>query len=198
MSFDTAHDKQRSDTDDRLERQPGPSKKGFVIAIIVPIALLVLFGVLFLISAKWEKFTSAYGSFEVLLPGTPETWQTEFESQAFGHTEVHHVSSVDYSGLTMCGVAYNDYPRELTDAEIEAELDHARTLPDVVSVHRLEVEGQPGIEVVTKQWPIHMVTRYVIHDRSRLYSMQIGSPQDPQNDQQKVDRFFNSFRFLSR
>ncbi|MBT6483853.1 MAG: hypothetical protein HOK71_04175 [Planctomycetaceae bacterium] len=151
--------------------------------------------------ARWQSFRSQDGRFAVILPGKPEFWQTEYESPSFGHMECDHVSSgFGDSPMPKYGVAITDYPRKLTESEIETELAVARSLKEtgvrVISTRELDVEGQPAVETASKKGPIYMMQRHIMYDGNRLYSVQIGSTRDPRNNQERVDRFFNSFQMF--
>ncbi len=144
---------------------------------------------------SWQMYSPADKKFHLEFPGTPEPWNTEFESPKYGQTEVYHVS-VESNGMLL-GVNYNDYPRELTDSEVQAELKIAYTLPDtgaeILETSEVEVADVPAIEVISKTGPIYMVGRYFITDSQRLYSLQCGSTRDVRNDRREIDRFFDSF-----
>ena len=151
------------------------------------------------VAIKWEAYVSADKKFQIELPGAPEPWVTHFDSPNYGRTEVQHVSTV--ANETMFGVAYNDYPRPLSDEEVESELKLTYTLPgtgaEILETSKVKVANQPAIEVVAKTGPIISVARYFIADSQRLYSLQIGGQNDPRQDPESVERFFGSFQLVN-
>ncbi|MDG2389333.1 MAG: hypothetical protein P8M30_08445 [Planctomycetaceae bacterium] len=150
----------------------------------------------------WGLHRSQAGRYEILFPSESETWKTSFESEDFRKMKVFHVTSQDEPNNMMYGVAYNDYPRKLTDEEVKRELNHAKTLPGVdakvLKVKELKIEGYPAYEVTTKIGPIYQISRYCIVENRRLYSIQVGSQNIPNNIEKNVDVFFDSFKILSR
>lgn len=150
----------------------------------------------------WNLYRSQVGRFEVLLPKHPESWQTSFESEIFGAMTIFHVTAHDEESETTFGVAYHDYPRELTEEEVEHELDYANTLPgtgaEIMSIEEMEIQGLPAFEIASRIGPISQISRYCIVDQNRLYSIHVGSPSDPRKYDEKTDSFFNSFKLQNR
>jgi hypothetical protein len=149
--------------------------------------------------ANWEAFNSTDQTFAVEFPSVAELWETEFESPDYGHTDVYHVSA-EFNG-TLYGVNYNDYPRELTDSEVRAELKIAYSLPEngaeILETSEVEMAHASAVEVVSKIGPIYMISRYFITDSRRLYSLQSGSTRDLRTDRSEIDRFFDSFQLFN-
>ena len=147
-------------------------------------------------SAEWRLYSPKDKDFQVDFPGLPELWETEFESPEHGHTEVHH-ASVQSNGIQF-GVNYNDYPRDLTTSEVQAELKYTYSLPGtgakILATAEVEVAGVPAIEVITKTGPIYIVGRFFIYDARRMYSLQVGGMHDPRDERKTFDRFFDSFQ----
>lgn len=145
---------------------------------------------------QWELYVSGDGKFQIELPGAPEPWVTHFDSPKYGRTDVQHVTTV--ANETMFGVTYNDYPRSLSDEEVQSELKLVYTLPgtgaEILETSEVKVATQPAIEVVAKTGTIISVARYFIDDAKRLYSLQIGGQNDPRQDPESVERFFESFQ----
>ena len=148
--------------------------------------------------ANWQAYNAKDKTFVVEFPGTPEPWETEFDSPDYGHTDVYHVST-EFDGA-MYGVNFNDYPRLLTDAEATSELKNAYTMPDtgaeVLATTEIKMANIQAIEVVSKTGPVYMVGRFFISKGRRLYSLQVGSTRDLQQDRELVDRFFESFQLV--
>ena len=149
--------------------------------------------------ANWQACNSNDQTFAVEFPSAAEPWETDFDSPEFGHMDVHHVSA-EFDGA-MYGVNFNVYPRDLTDAEVQAELKHAYTLPntgaEVLATIEIKMANIPAVEVISKTGPIYIVGRFFIADARRLYSLQVGSVRDPRKDREMIDRFFKSFLLLS-
>ena len=146
--------------------------------------------------ADWQVYTSQNKAFTVEFPSAPEPWETEFNSPEYGHIDVYHVSA-ELDHVTY-GVAYNNYPRDLTDAEVASELKNAYTLPgtgaEILETTEIEVAGSPAIEVISKTGPVFMTERFFMTDVRRLYSLNVGSDRDPREDRRLIDRFFQSFQ----
>lgn len=145
---------------------------------------------------QWIHHISKDKTFEVDFPSAPEPWKNEGEMPDYGQTDFHYLTSKS-SGM-MFGVNYNDYPRDLTDFEVDSELKNAYTLPDtgaqILATSEVPVADIPAIEVISKTGPIYMVGRFFISDARRLYSLQVGSTRDVRGDRKAIDRFFNSFQ----
>ena len=146
---------------------------------------------------SWQEFSPKDKSFTVSLPGAPEIWPPstlDFADHGLpehGKTEVQH-AGVEFNGL-LFGVNWHEYPWELTDAEVQSEVNSAVNLPGILASSEVQIGQTTGMQVVNKSGPIYMAARYFIL-QNRLYSLQVGGPKDPRNvDQANVDRFFNSF-----
>lgn len=144
---------------------------------------------------KWREFRSDEGRFQVEFHSEPEPWDSKYESPKFGKVSVHHIGA--QHGDTMLCVTYSDYPRELSQPEVQEELKHVHTLPgtgaEILETLNTNVGELPAIQSATKHGPVFMVQRHFIHNNRRLYSLQFGSARDPRHDQEKLDHFFNSF-----
>jgi tetratricopeptide (TPR) repeat protein len=162
---------------------------------------------------QWKVAKPAEGDFEILLPGLPEVWQTETKNSADGRMDHRHFDAQLETGrftvgdvTTKVGVTYCDFPRMLSDAEIERELSleslgtqaGART----ISYLPVSVDGYAGREVVTVrtkgQTAFYLYGRYTVVGRRRLYSVQCGSPKKLDLGEDGIDRFFSSFKVLQR
>lgn len=132
-----------------------------------------------------------------MLPGPVERWISSYEDESWGATKAHHFDSGGGVVTPRRGVSYNDFPRRLTDAEVDVELAVAEQLQGILSREELITEdGQPAVDVLTWRWPLFIMARYVLHldeDGSRLYALTIGSPQDPRKHPEAVKRFQDSF-----
>ena len=91
------------------------------------------------------------------------------------------------------GVSYNDYPRMLSETEEKTELDNTKTVPGLIESSKVKIGNTTAVQVVSNNWGLYQVGLYFIHDSRRLYSIQIGGPQDPREDKATVDLFFDSF-----
>lgn len=145
---------------------------------------------------KWQAYKPKDQAFMVEFPGKPEPWKTKFVSPDYGPTDAYHVSAEFEK--TMFGVNFNDYPRQLTEVEVNAELKQAYTLPGtgakILATTDIKMAGGPSIEVISKTGPIYIVGRFFVTDARRLYSLQVGSLRDPRKDRVRIDRFFESFQ----
>lgn len=145
---------------------------------------------------KWQAYKPKDQAFMVEFPRKPEPWKTKFVSPDYGPTDVYHVSAEFEK--TMFGVNFNDYPRNLTEAEVNAELKQAYTLPGtgakILATTDIKMAGGSSIEVISKTGPIYIVGRFFVTDARRLYSLQVGSLRDPRKDRVRIDRFFDSFQ----
>lgn len=147
---------------------------------------------------KWRAYEPKDQAFMVEFPSTPEPWKTKFVSPDYGPTDVYHLTA--QFEKTMYGVNFNDYPRDLTDAEVTAELKQAYTLTatgaKILSTTDIKMAGCRSIEVISKTGPIYIVGRFYVTHARRLYSLQVGSERDPRNDRSRIDRFFKSFQIV--
>ena len=141
--------------------------------------------------SAWQTFKASDASFQIDFPGTPETWVTHFESPEYGSTTVQHVSAT-FSTMTY-GVSYNDYPRVLSEKEAKTELDNTNTVPGLIESSEVKIGNTTAVQIVSKSWGVYQVALYFIHNSRRLYSIQIGGPQDPREDKATMDLFFDSF-----
>ncbi len=124
--------------------------------------------------------------FHIEFPGTPEAWQTQFESSFGTNITVHHLSMEH--GDMMYSVAWHEYPRVLTDAE---RIDELGTEWRETS----ELGGLPAMGRVVREGPVTIVERMLLHER-RFYSVQVGGPEDP-SDKPETKNFFDSFKLDS-
>ena len=147
---------------------------------------------------KWAVYDPGDGKFTVDLPGKHELYHTEYHDKSLNlQLHVQHVFCD--TGDLKFEISYQDFPRELTDDQIEAQLsggaDQISQEADQFSQERIEVQGHPAMETKTeiKGMQAQSVGRFVFVDKKRFYSMQVFSVKGkPPRD--IADRFFDSFR----
>ena len=147
------------------------------------------------LGSKWKKFTSAEGSFSVLMPGKPEN---ETQSFSVGEVEIEEHSFVVHS--RMYGdftLGYIDNPAISDPSRAEAVFDWQapvlRHPQDIISSERMAINGFP-----VRQYKIRAEADLLADERiylvgRRMYVLLVVHGKD--NDESGVTRFFESFTF---
>ncbi len=123
--------------------------------------------------------------FQIDFPGTPEAWQSQFESSQ-GTMTVHHLS-VSQGGVTY-SVAWHDYPKPLSVAQQAEELGTDWQ-------ENSEIGGFPAMAQAMNQGGMSTLGRMLLLDQ-RFYSVHVGGPKSTL-DAEKAQRFFDSFKIDS-
>jgi hypothetical protein len=153
-------------------------------------------------AAEWVNYSSPDGRFQALFPVAPEesTQATKTENGSIPFTTC--MAELD-GGSVAFGIAYNDYPEAVRQADAEKVLDSGRDAArtnlngKIVSEARMTIEGYPAreftIEGDVQGEKLFYHARIVLVD-TRLYQIQIVRVGATPVDIADAVRFFASFK----
>jgi hypothetical protein len=171
----------------------------------LPTALAVLMLSSLCSAQEWTPFSAPKGNFRAVFPVTPQ------ESVQSIQTDVGEIPYTTYmaeiaDGNVAFGVAYNDYPNEILQADPQKVLDGGRDgakenlKGTVVSEISLTYKGHPGREFTilgdVQGHKLFYHTRVFLIG-TRLYQMQVVRVGETPVDVADVVRFFSSFEQIN-
>ena len=150
---------------------------------------------------EWVPFKSTKGNFRAEFPAQPQESVQTIETQ-LGQIPYTTYMAELAGGNVAYGVAFNDYPEQILQADPEKVLDGGRDGAKenlggtIVSETRMTFHGHPAREFTilgeVQGQPLFYHTRVVLIG-TRLYQMQVVRVGDTPVDVADVVRFFASF-----
>jgi hypothetical protein len=166
-------------------------KAALIVALIVAASAILDHA----IGSKWQNFTSAEGSFSVLMPGRPEK-ETHSFSVNLVTLEQHSfvVHSRRYGDFT---VAYVDNPaisaQATADALLESKGQGLSQLGNVISSEKMDIGGFPVRQYKIKAEADLQADERIYLVKHRMYVLLVIHGKD--DDESGVTHFFDSFTF---
>lgn len=156
-------------------------------------------------AADWQPFSSPKANFRAEFPARPQESVQQLETALGTIPYTTYMSEIENGNLAF-GVAYNDYPEEVLQADPEAILDGGRDgakqnlQGNVVSEITLNYKGHLGREFtivgeVQGQKLFYHTRVFLIG--TRLYQLQVVRVGDTPVDVADVVRFFSSFEQIN-
>jgi hypothetical protein len=152
-------------------------------------------------AAEWAPFSSPKGNFKAVFPAQPQESVQSIQTELGEIPYTTYMSEIDNGNIAF-GVAYNDYPPAILQADPQTVLDGGRDGAKqnlggtVVSETQMTYRGNPGREFtilgeVQGQKLFYHTRIFLIG--TRLYQLQIVRVGESPIDVADTVRFFSSF-----
>jgi serine/threonine-protein kinase len=151
--------------------------------------------------AAWQEFSSAEGSFAVLMPGTP-SYEKQSNGTALGPIDMH-MFTLNIKRDAAYVIMYSDYPEIVTRANPDDLLDGGRngalasSKGKLVSEQNMSLDGFPGREIVIEVPGEGLMRVRMFLVRQQLFQiMAVGTKE--KIDHEDTAKYLTSFRLLPK